>query len=529
VVVDGVQITGNGSGRIGIDTNGTDPTGLELRSVIVTDMADRGLRLRNADVNAFDVVLTNCQSSRNGGDGLNGSGNFDYSVYNCVFASNVQEGLDLNDLSVESGGTATCTLTSSQFFGNGAEGVDCTLGAPLTPSSGTFQVTIRACAFERNVGSGCLLDTDFELVNGYSASLVVRECMSRGNSGFGVHLDLDGPLDTTQDVSAYVHRLLSTSNALDGLYVTSESRPGLTVVSGSALVGNVGAGLRIEGPVGSPGNRSVAVTHSLFASNFGGGMISRDVPSSATSTIACRQTNAFDANTVQESNVVTNDPQAIAFLRAPLEYARVVSRSGAVLTLSGVTTGAATSDDLELADDGAERSAVSITGSQVTLSAAPDDFGVPGMLAFFGPGNGVAEDYNLGGGSIALGAGLNGLDAGLFGSPAPGKPGLADEEPDELFFPLEASPALSATVGANQALLIRFSKNLNGASVNATTVKVTRGANTLNISLQTSGAGMTVNPPGGGWGAGDFQLELDGLRAGDGTELSGALILPFSR
>jgi hypothetical protein len=529
VIVDGVRMTGNGVGRIGIDSNGSDATPLELRSVVITDMLDRGLRLRNTNDRGHDIVMVNCQSSRNGGDGLSGNGAFDYSVYNCVFASNFQEGLDLNDLSVETGGVARCTITSSQFFGNGAEGLDCTLGAPLIPTNGEFVVRVRGCAFERNRLAGCLIDADFELVSGYSADVVVRESVSRGNSGQGFHLDLDSPLDPNERLTAFVYRVLATSNALDGLYLTSESQPGLVGVSGSALVGNVGAGLRIEGPTAAAGNRAVAVTHSLFASNFGGGMISRDVLASACSSIAYQQASPFDANTEQVGNFSSGDPNALAFVNAPEEYEQVLSRSGAVLTLAAAPSFSIAAK-LELANDGAMRSASTIAGALVTLSETPDDFGSPGLLSAFAPSaTSVEEDYRLGGGSMAAGQGMNNADAGPFGSAAPGEPGTADVQPLELFYPIASVPAVSSLVGPNDALVITFSNPIGASSANASTVRARRGSNGIVVTLQTSGDQLTILPPGAGWGAGDFRVELDGIVSTTGVPLSGALVLPFRR
>jgi hypothetical protein len=271
------------------------------------------------------------------------------------------------------------------------------------------------------------------------------------------------------------------------------------------------------------------LTHSLLAGNAGGGMISRDVPSSAVSSIGYLQSAAFDANTLQVDDVSSNDPAAVAFLNAPEEYALVTARSGAVLTLAAAP-GFTTAAKLELADDDVERTAASIAGAQVTLSAAPDDLGLPGLLAAFAPGAaGVDEDYGLGAGSIALGAGLHGADAGPAGSAAPGPPGMADGSPLELFYPLATTPEIAVLVGANESLVIEFSAVLSGASVNASTVRALRGATPLGITLQTSGNLLTIDPPGGDWGAGDFRVELDGLQAADGTVLSGAMVLPFQR
>lgn len=529
-ILDGIRITGNDVGAVGVDTNGTDPSDLELRSVIITDMADRGIRIRGVQDSESKVVMVNCQSSRNGADGLNGNGPFDYSVYNCVFASNVQEGMDLNDLSVETGGSATLRISSSQFFGNGAEGLDCTLGAPLFPTSGAFDVEVRGCAFERNAATGCLIDGDFELVNAYSGSIVVRESLARGNGAHGFHLDLDGPLDGSQRLSSFAYRLLATSNVEHGLYVTSESTPGFLSVSTSAFIGNALAGVHVEGPTASSGNYAVSVSHSYFANNFTAGIVNRDLAGAASSCIFADQLAAFDTNTLSVGNLISSDISSIQFTSAPQEYVQVLSRSGAVLTLAAAPAFPVDSK-LELADDGTERAATSLGASSVTLTAAPDDFGTPGLLGVFASSDAdVNEDYVLLAGSPALGIGVGGADAGIFGSNAARRAGVTDEEPLELLHVLETTPAISTLVGNNQALVIEFSRSLNGASANASTVRARRNANAITVGgLATVGAQLTITAPGGGWGAGDFRIELDGLTATDGTELSGSVVLPFQR
>ncbi len=531
-LVDGIRFTGNDRGSVGIDVDSTSPCDIELRSMIVTDMLDRGMRIRNSIDNEFDAVITGCQSSRNGADGLSASGAWDYSIYGSLFGDNAQEGIELDGLVPETGGKATLEVESCQFFGNGAEGLDCSMKTPLVPTSGDFSVRIRGSAFERNSLAGCLIDSDFEAASGYSAKVLVRESLARGNGSNGFHLDLDGPLDLNEDVTAFVYRVLATSNAANGLYVTSESRPGFTAVSTSALVGNGNAGLRAEGPAASQGNRAVAVTHSLFAGNAAGGLISRDVAASAASSIAYRQTNAFDGNTTQVGNVSSNDLAAIGFVNAPAEYALVLSRSGKSLTLAAPCS-FSTSAVLELADDTVQRTASSISGAGtvVTLSQAPLDFGTPGVLAAFAPGaSDVEEDYTLGAGSIALGAGMNGADAGIFGSPVAGRPGVADEEKAlDLFYATGTTPEISELVGASDTITIHFADTLDGASANASTVRAFRGAMPIGITLATSGAQLMIDPAGADWGAGDFRIELDGLTNSNGTVFSGPVVLPFSR
>jgi hypothetical protein len=232
--------------------------------------------------------------------------------------------------------------------------------------------------------------------------------------------------------------------------------------------------------------------------------------------------------------VTSSDSAELAFANAPEEFIRVTAASGANLTLASIP-GFGTNVPLELADDGALRNSASIAGTTLTLSEAPDDFGAPGFLAAFGPAaTSVEEDYTLLGGSIALNAGMDGADAGPSGSASAGAPGIADEVPNELFYPTETTPEISEVVGATQSIVVTFSKTLVGGSANASTVRARRGANSINLSLSTSGNRLTIAPASGNWGSGDFRIELDGLRARDAgelvdTTLSCAFVLPMSR
>lgn len=146
-VLDGLRLDGNGRGLVGIDVDSTDPCRVELRSVAVSGMRDRGIRVRNAKDDEFEILLTSCQSGGNGADGFSGNGAFDYTVFNSQFGGNGQEGFELDGLVPETGTKVTLDVESCQFFGNIAEGFDCALRAPLTPTSGEYSVRIRGCAF----------------------------------------------------------------------------------------------------------------------------------------------------------------------------------------------------------------------------------------------------------------------------------------------------------------------------------------------------------------------------------------------
>ncbi len=526
-VLDGIEIRGNGLGGIGVDVVSSS---VELRAVAITGMEDRGIRLRNSlPDSCFNVLIASSEASANGADGLSGSGAFDYFVHDSFFDANVQEGLDLDGLVPATAERATLEISGSRFFGNGSEGLDATLKAPLFPTSGDFAVRIRGSSFERNGLDGCLIDLDFELVPGYTADILVRECFARANSGSGFHLDLDAPGTT------YLHRVQASGNSLDGLRVSSESDPGLVVVSTSAFVGNLGAGLRAVGPPVETGNRSLAVTHCLLAGNALAGMASEDIQSSAASSIAYLQPAPF-SGTVAVGTVVADDPVSAGFTLAPEEYARVTAIGGPTLTLSA-PVGFGSSAVLELADDSVLRLPASVASTVVVLdeAPAPGAFAAPGLLAAFAPGVAtVEEDYRLLPGSIAEGAGMAppggpGVDAGIFGAPGAGQPGFADALVTSLFYPRSTAPAVAQGVGALDPITITFSADIDPSSAAGVTVRALRGSTPLAIGYYTLGADLVVTPPGVGWGAGDFLLVLDrGLRSLDGTPTAAPIALPFS-
>ena len=81
---------------MGVDV---DDGEVELRSLMVTDFTDRGVRLRSNLVDReLDCLVAGCDISRNGADGLSGLGAFDLRIDGSRFDANVQEGIELDDL-----------------------------------------------------------------------------------------------------------------------------------------------------------------------------------------------------------------------------------------------------------------------------------------------------------------------------------------------------------------------------------------------------------------------------------------------
>ena len=395
VIVDGLRLDGGSVATFGLSV---DETEIELRSVQVDSFANHGIRLiNNTLLDEIDVQISNCAFTRNGADGLSLNGGFDLRVDGSSFDTNAQEGMDLDDLVALEGQKATLQVIGCRFFGNGAEGLDADLSAPLGGGAGggSFEIEIRGCSFERNGFAGLLIDEEYENVPGWSADIVVRECQFRANRTAGVHIDADGL------GSILLERVLANGNRGDGIWISSETDAGVVVISASVASGNLGAGMRA-----TFGNRSIVASHCILAGNLGGGLISEVVESTATSCISYLQSNPWQGTRLS-STVDVTDPLAGAFQVAPEEYAYIVAQAQATLTLD-VPVSFAPGVPVELSDDGTELVAMQVmdVGTTVVLDAAPDDFAVPGLLSSFAPAAGVDEDYTLPLGSPAEGQGL---------------------------------------------------------------------------------------------------------------------------
>lgn len=519
-ILDGLVLDGRGLGFIGLDDNDTD---LELRSVTVTDFRDRGLRIRSILIDQeVDVTLVSCSVTNNGGDGVSIVGAFDLRIDGSNFDANRQEGVDCDDLVALAGGRASLIVRGSRFFGNGAQGLDADLAAPLGGGSGSeFDIDIRGCRFERNDGDGLLLDMETDNFPTWVTSIRVRECIARANANAGIHIDFDGVGD------ALIHRVTSNANGTDGFLISSEARAGIVPISASLAMGNLGAGLRATN-----GNQAILATHCVLAGNLAGGVISPAAESMATSSVAWLQPNPWQSTTTNAVVEVT-DPLTATFNEVPEVFQRVQSMAGADLTLQGAAA-FAPGTPVELADDGVGTTAATVSGTSVSLAAAPLDFVPPGMLFAFAPGDGPVEDFGLVTGSPAEDAGMTPpggaiVDAGILGAPSAAAPSLFDTVPEGLFYPESATPAPDSALGSNQSIAIVFSSPIQAGSVVSDQVRaVVDGGAVLTVGLSTAGSTLTVSPPGGGWGGTPFRLELHAdLAATSGVTLTTPLSLRF--
>ncbi|HED64670.1 MAG TPA: right-handed parallel beta-helix repeat-containing protein, partial [Planctomycetes bacterium] len=409
-ILDGLVVDGSAGGVVGIDLVDSDAA---LRDVRVEGFSDRGIRLRNQQLECFDIFLVDCQVLGNGADGLSIIGPFDVFLQGSTFAGNVQEGVELDDLVALAGTTATLDVEECTFRANGTEGLDADLAAPLFPGfqSGSFRVSFRGCLFEENGADGLLVDEDYELAAGWTASIEVLGSRARANGGAGFHVDADGT------DSILLHRVLASANRGDGISITSETTEGFAWIAASICEANLGAGVRA-----SIGQKSVAVSHSILAGNVLGGVIDAGGRSSIVNSVAYLQAlGASGAEAVALARI--DDEKTPAFVRAPRAFTVATLLTGSTLGVSDPGL-VAPGDTVELSDDDAARLVKSASSSNVELTEAPTALTLPTPLALWPPAaSEVASSYRLVPGSSLTGQALSApgdpaLDPGPFGPSA---------------------------------------------------------------------------------------------------------------
>ncbi len=529
-ILDGLEIDGQSTAGFGVDVDTAD---CELRSLDVHDCSGRGVRLRSATLaSAVDVRLVRSRVVDNGAQGLSLSGAFDLRVEGSRFGGNRLEGLDLGALVAPGGVPVSLRVRDCVFVGNGADGLDCDLAPPPSPTgSGRYLVEIETSRFERNgfaspaeATAGLKIDIDFELIANWRADIVVRGCSARNNLRDGVLLDLDSTSSTL------VHRLLSSANGGDGLRVSSESTPAFVTVSASVLAGNVGAGLRAE-----LGQVPLAVSHCVLAGNLGGGVVSATARSCVSSSVAWMQLNPWNG-VRSHFNVASSDPLDAPFVRAPIAYLRANAWSNGQLVLAD-NSALAVGDEVEFGDDGIARD-VSALGANQRVGLAPtlDAPGLPSTLARFASAN-VDEDYNLAALSVARDAGMGDpltgpVDAGPFDAPLGGEPGRDELRRPTLFYGAISTPSVGQSVASGQSIEVEFRGGvLDPGSVHPQSVRVLNSTGqVLNTTAFLQGQRLVVAPPGGGWPSGTLLLELHAtLQSVAGAPLAARAAFEFVR
>lgn len=503
LVIDGGNVAANG---IDLDRTPAQLTGL------VIENCGRGLRLRAPlFVESTSVTLVAIDSSHNQLEGLSIEGPYSLLVEACRFENNGQEGVEFGPWIAPSGSEVSVALRDCSFSGNGLEGLDVDLAAPaLSGAGGRFELDVEDCNFESNGGSGCLVDLDYEASPGWSAGLRLRGCFARGNGGSGFAFDLDSTFD------GVAHRLLSTANRVDGLSATSESYAGFLTISAGAFVGNGGFGVR-----GSLGNVGLALSHCVLSGNASGGIQSVIASATSTSSVGHAQANAFTSTRRVGSLDLPGNP--LPFQYAPVEFRWVQSVTDTELVLDAPVSSAVGSA-CEFASDAVERRLEGKTGNRASVNPLPTGAGLPAALAIFPGSTSVQEDYRpradspLVAGGLPLPSGTP-TDAGPFGSPLGGAPGVEDLTPTPLFYVASSTPAWGVAPAASSPVRLRFAGGTPSASSLAFGVQVVDAFGTawpLDVELQSDE--LVVHPPAGGWATGDcVELHRDLVSTGQAS------------
>ncbi|MCC6406442.1 MAG: right-handed parallel beta-helix repeat-containing protein [Planctomycetes bacterium] len=523
-VLDGLELLGDAKGVIALESHDTP---CQLRSLVVRGLKGRGLKIiSTVETLVFDATVVNCVVDANGADGLFVQGAVNLTVERSRFTGNGQEGLECGSLIAPDGERVRLEVRRSQFADNAFEGLKVNLRAPTVPFvGGAFEIAVEGSSFERNrQKAGLLLDIDFNLVAGWSLDLVLRGCLARNNENDGVQLQLDSTSTTL------IHGLVASANGGDGLQVSSQSTPSQAIVAASVFAGNRGFGLLAEN-----GNVPVHASHSIFAGNSLGGFASTTVESSATSSVATLQANAFSG--VRTHFVVSeSDPDAPLFVRAPREYREIDGLSGSKWVLDdlgGLTIG----DRIELGDDSIARAVTSLgPGSLVGVDPQPTALLVPTSLFVFAAGASVVEDFDVVANSVASGAamvpvGAPPVDAGPLGAPGAPSPGMLAADPLELFFLARSTPRIDQALDPSQPILLEFLGGaLDPSTADATRVRaLDASGQELAIVLTTIGAELQLAPAGGAWPVGELTIEVHaGLAAVGGSAQAAPLALPYT-
>ncbi|RKY22574.1 MAG: hypothetical protein DRQ55_00630 [Planctomycetota bacterium] len=520
VILDGLVLDGRGVASSGLQ--GLDAP-LEVRMCAMVGAAGPGLRWKGVPfVAPVPVVVLGSLSVGNGAEGFSANGSFDLDVRACRFDSNVQEGLDIDDLRVGAAHVGHVVICDSRFAGNGTEGLDLDMAPTLTVGIGRFEVTLKGNRFERNGAAGCLVDVDFDAASGGRATLLLEGLVCRENLGHGLQLDLDGPSQ------ANLSTLLAHGNGGDGLSLTSADADVLLTAADCALTANGGAGARA-----SEGRGALLLSGALLAGNAQAGLLGEGASKvMAVSTHGWLQVSAWEQGNAHRS-LALEEASAPALARLPLLYTRVTDWSPDTPELLTVQEEPDGSGPLELSDDGVARALVGLGAvGEILVAPAPTSVVPPAVLSAFAPGAGVVEDYRALPGGLADDTGMaapGGPSVDIAPVRRPGSVGAPGRTPPP-FFLASLTPPLPDGLGPGETLMLGFSGGEpDPASVHAASVVVRTSADgVLATSAFVQAGQVHIAPPAGGWPSGALVLELHReLRSLDGLPLDAPVALPL--
>lgn len=523
-VLDGVVLDGAGSAPTGLQAFDAP---VELRGVTVLSCTGPGLRLRG-DVNSpvEAALLVDVLSLGHGAEGLALQGLIQLTAFRSRFESNVQEGLDLDDLQVPEDLDLETRFDGCRFAGNGTDGLDLDMAPAGANGAGRFRVVVERCLFERNGQTGLLLDVDFDQASGGFAELLLRGNVHRGNRGAGLILDLDGPSCATVDLARLA------ANGGPGLLLSSDVAPAQAVLTRSAAFANLGPGLATADGVAALLGAQVVLTGNGQALDPAGG------PVALASSLAWAEPGDLDGARLAAC-LDLPDGAPVPLARLPVLTTAVDQWSQALpaeLTLLEDPAGLSPAPTLvEVHDDGVPRSlAAFLEGGALLIDPAPLSAEPPCAVQLYADGDDVQEDWRAPPGSPASGAGLAppaeaAPDAGALADPTAPFPGsLADDAPALLEL-LSVSPPLDQPLAPDQTLALTFRVAPDPARVGPHSVQV------LDDQLDDVGAVAAVvdgvlelTPPLGGWPAGPLLAALHpALTALDGAAPAASVVLPL--
>lgn len=517
--LDGITVDGDGNAPIGISITDTP---ISLRNVDLFDCSGRGIRIRNQSGNRLESHTIAVRSSSNGADGLNVLGPFEFCIDRCAFNSNLQEGVEFDDLVGLDGEDSTLIVRASRFFGNLTQGFDVDLGAPLFPGTlgSRFDLRILGCAFEHNGEEGLLIDIDYDLTPAWTARIEVGYCTARANRGDGIHLDLDGVSNTL------IHHCLATANALNGILLTSETTPAIAVVSTCAMTGNGARAI-----TATLGNVPALVGHCVMSGNALGGILSDTIESSAVACIAHEQPFPF-VGVREVSNLVTANSQDV-FENIAQSWHFATSLQGDQLSVLDPTS-IAPGSVVQVAGDGVARIVLAVdSAGGLRLDSPPEIFQAPARIEVFPANGAVQSDFHLPPESPASGAGFSipGLtsDAGIFGAPLPAMPGAGVSPIRPRLRLAVIAPSLGTPVPANETVVITFTgaAPLPSSANSMSVLAITQAGEELSIGISVSGKELRVTPPPGGWPNGNWRIELHSTLSSETQVFTTPVALPF--
>lgn len=524
-VLDGIKVDCRNSVTEGVDITDSD---VEIRSVQVQGASDRGLRMRTLVFNnSRDLVMVNCVSSGNRSDGVTIDGVVETVLDRCFFDANGQDGLDAEVFAL-GGSERGFRVRSCRFFGNVADGFNLELASAPTATLG-YRVEIQGSLFERNGLDGALIDQDHELDAALASDVLVRGSTARANRGAGFHLDADARGTYLMD------RIAATSNAGDGLLVTSETDAGEVFVGSSWLAGNLGHGVRSigTGAGGTLGNKAVHLSHCAVAGNAAGGFLAASARGSSASGGIWKQLTAF-SGVLQQSNWSGDADVAQPFVVAPKRFLRATANQSGAITVNS-TGGVAVGDAAEVGDDGIALTVTSASGTSMVVTPAPVSFVSPDVVTVYSDPAAVVDNLAPRTGSGLIDAGMTAqgapaLDAGPFGAPAGGAPGSSSPlDPSVGLRLLRTIPATATGVTPSSLIRLEFDRAVSAASVTSQRVVVIDEStgNPFTASIAVSGNAITLNPTSGNWPLSFFVRVHAGVLATDNSPLGFPVALPF--